>query len=244
VSSETHKKGCEPRETTARSLEIGFKSLAALSVHAEVRLEHAMHEFSCLKITAVSISPQRENNCPMVSYDPESEADGRYVVAFVESAGEVSPVFQRKVNDIFEKHLPHVDPEAWYRTEDVVLAFTEVRDEIGSKTMEQGGAEAAKAIPWPDSVSTLSEALGVLIEQHREAYRDSTQTNPAGNYTVEEHDGRTARVGILEGFPYGPGFARGVFRQVAAEFGPEDSQPTLDEIEPDTSESHAWELTW
>ncbi|SDJ79647.1 hypothetical protein SAMN05216226_109113 [Halovenus aranensis] len=180
----------------------------------------------------------------MKSYDPGSETDGRYVVAFVESAGEVSPVFQRKVIAIFEKHLPRVDPEAWYRTEDVVLAFTEVRDETGSKTMEQGGTTAAREIPWPDSVSTIAEALRRLIEQHREAYRNSSLENPAGNYTAAEIGDRAARVGILQGFPYGPGFARGVFEHVAAEFGPEDSRPTLDETEPDTSESHAWELTW
>ncbi|WP_267161566.1 hypothetical protein [Halovenus salina] len=180
----------------------------------------------------------------MTSYDTESEADGRYVVAFVESAGEVSPVFQRKVNDIFEKHLPHVDAEAWYRTEDVVLAFSEVRDEIGSKTMMQGGTESAKAIPWPDSVSTLSDALTALIDLHRDAYRNSNQTNPAGNYTFEKLDNRAARVGILEGFPYGPGFAEGVFKQVAADFGPADARPTLDEANPNTDESHAWELTW
>lgn len=180
----------------------------------------------------------------MPAYDPDSEADGRYVVAFVESAGEVSPVFQRKVTDMFEKHLPSLDADEWYRTEDVVLAFNEVNEEIGSKTMEQGGVESARAIPWPDSVSTLSDALDLLIKQHRDAYRNSSQKNPGGNYTVEVRDDSSARVGILEGFPYGSAFARGVFKQVAGEFSPAGAQPTLEPVEPDADESHAWELTW
>jgi hypothetical protein len=176
----------------------------------------------------------------MPEYDPDSQADGRYVVAFMESAGEVSPVFERKVKDYFESHLPSVDADEWYNTDDVVTAFEKINQDIGSQTMEQGGREAAKAVPWPDEVNSVSGAITALQQAHRDAYRNSNQQNPAGNYTFEKSGKRTAHVG----FPYAPAFAQGVFKQVCDIFGDGSPAPQLEPADTKPDESDAWTLTW
>jgi hypothetical protein len=178
------------------------------------------------------------------SYDPEAVGDGQYVVAFVESAGEVSPVFERKVRDIFSKHLGDVSAEAWYPLPDLIAAFDEIEEEIGTKTMRQGGREAAAAIPWPDGVDSPEAAHQVLFEAHQDAYRESTRENPAGNYTVEIDGDRSATVGVLDGYPYPRSFAAGVFKYIFSEFGPEDAAPRLEETTPNPEQSAAWTVTW
>lgn len=180
----------------------------------------------------------------MPAYDPESEVAGEYLVAFVESAGEVSPIFERKVREIFEQHMSPVQSDEWYQTEKVARALEEVDSEIGPKTMREGGAESVTAVPWPDDVASVAEAAEFLQEAHREAYRNSDMENPAGNYTFEQIRGRKARVGVTLGFPSPPAWAEGVFRHLPKEFGPEDATPQLTEKTPEEDEAAAWELVW
>jgi hypothetical protein len=179
----------------------------------------------------------------MPAYDPTAEGDGQYVVAFIESAGEVSPVFQRKVRSIFEKHLSGINADQWYPVEDLAAAFEEIDRDVGEQTLEQGGIESTRTAPYPDHVSSPEEAFEALIEVHRAAYRNGTGKDPAGNYTCEV-SGRSARVGILEGYPYPPAFAKGVFKQIPRRFGNDDASPTLDSVEPRPSEICAWEMQW
>jgi hypothetical protein len=180
----------------------------------------------------------------MTDYDPSSEVGGQYIIAFIESAGEVSPVFERKVRGIFEKHLPTVDADTWYQTAEVVAAYDEVNDQIGDKTMEQGGVESAKAIPWPDGVTTVQGALETLQTMHRQAYRGSSHENPGGNYAVKDVGEGSAHLGTLEGFPYGSAFARGVFRQVIRDFASGSVSPKFSETTPEPDEDVAWTVTW
>jgi hypothetical protein len=180
----------------------------------------------------------------VTEYDPDSQADGRYIVAFVESAGEVSPVFEQKVRQIFENHLSGVDSGKWYRTGDVAAAFAEINDTVGAATMKKGGVESARAVPWPDDTDTVGTALQTVQEMHREAFRDSELENPAGNYTCRDIGDRVAHVGITEGFPFAPVFAEGVFEQIGRQFGPEDGLVQLETTTPHDDEAAAWEMTW
>lgn len=180
----------------------------------------------------------------MPEYDPSSEGDGRYVVAFVDSAGEVSPVFERKLRTIIENHLGEIDEQQWYSTEDLKRTFEEVREQIGPKTLKEGGIEGAKAIPWPDEISTVLEALGFLQQAHRDAFRDSQKEDPAGNYTFSRVGNREIRVGVTEGFILPPAWAKGVFEYVAREFGPDDAVVRLTEKTPEDDQTTTWELLW
>lgn len=179
-----------------------------------------------------------------VGYDPEAESIGKYMLSFIESAGEVSPVFERKVKGIFEDHLGDIRADEWYSVEAVDAAFDTVNEEIGSKTMEEGGREAFSAVVFPDSVETVDEAIEHLQETHRDSYRGSSQLNPGGNYTFEREGDRTARVGMTVGIPTGPGFVKGVFDQLIRDFGPADASPRFETIDTRDHEKAAWGVTW
>jgi hypothetical protein len=180
----------------------------------------------------------------MPEYDPNAEGDGRYVVAFIESAGEVSPVFERKLRTIAEEHLGSIGAEKWYLVEDLESMFEEVQEEIGSKTPKEGGIEGAKAVPWPDGVSSIGEALEFLQQAHREAYRDSQMKNPAGNYTFTRTGDREMQVGVTNGFYLPTAWAKGVFEYVPREFGPNDTHVRLTEKSPEDHQIASWELLW
>jgi len=180
----------------------------------------------------------------MPAYDPDAEGDGQYVVAFIESAGDVSTVFERKVRTIFEKHLSSIDAEQWYRVEDLAAAFDEIDNEVGEQTLEQGGIEATKTAPYPEEIRSIEGAFETLSEEiHPAAYRNGTGTDPAGNYTSDVSE-RSARVGILEGYPYPPAFAKGVMKQIPRRFGRGDASPTMERVDPHPRETHAWQMEW
>lgn len=179
-----------------------------------------------------------------VGYDPEAENIGKYILSFIESTGKVSSVFERKVREIFEEQLGELRADEWYRVEDVATAFETVDDEIGSKTMEEGGREAALEIPFPDDLGGIDEVMEFTQEAHRDSYRKSPQLNPGGNYTFEREGDRTARVGITVGFPTGPGFGKGVLGQLIRDFGPPDATPQFETIDTRDHEKAAWEVSW
>jgi hypothetical protein len=178
----------------------------------------------------------------MDAYDPDAEVDGEYVVAFVESAGKVSPVFERKVRRILESHVDEIDPSTWYRTGDLETAYQEIHEEIGPKTMEEGGKEVGKAIPWPDGVESVVDGLQTLNDVHKSVYRNSPEEFPAGKYTLDVHGNGSVRVGITPGYQYTPAFARGVFRGIVTDLG--GSSANFDQVDARPEEAAAWELEW
>lgn len=180
----------------------------------------------------------------MSGYDPDAEATGKYMVAFVESAGEVSPVFERKVREIFEQHMGTLEADSWYRNADVNKAFDEILDEVGEKTMKQGGVESGKAIEWPDEVDTVMDALGIWNTFHEAAYRNSHLDFPAGKYTAEKRGDRTARIGITDGYNLSAAFAKGCSKGIAQDLGPNDGPITIEDTDPEATEQAAWILRW
>lgn len=178
----------------------------------------------------------------MTNYDSTSEVIGRYPLATVESAGEVSPVFERKARELFNEHLGELDAEEWYQVDDVVAAYESLRDEVGESTMRQGGKESAKAVEWPPEVDTVRAGLSVLAEMHKEAFRNSPEEFPAGKYTFEPLGDRHAHVGISNGYPFTASHAEGVFIGVVQDLS--DSRPSIEETTAKADEEAAFELTW
>jgi hypothetical protein len=178
----------------------------------------------------------------MAEYDPESEVEGRYPLATVESAGEVSPVFERKANELFTEHLGELDGDRWYLTQDVVNAYEELVNEVGEATMRQGGKESAKAVPWPPEVETPMDGFAALTEMHQEAYRASDMEYPAGRYTFESTGNNSAHVGISTDYPLPVSNAEGVFVGVVQSLS--NSQPKIEETQPKDHERAAFEIEW
>lgn len=180
----------------------------------------------------------------MSYYDPEAEATGKYMVAFIESAGKVSPVFERKVREIFEDHMGTLEADSWYRNADVEKAFAEVLEEVGEKTMMEGGVESGKAIEWPDDVETVIDGFELWNSFHEAAYRNSDFDFPAGKYTVEQLGDREVRIGITEGYNLSAEFAKGCSKGITQDLSSRTNRTRLTDTDSNPDEQAAWVLEW
>ncbi|MFC7057114.1 hypothetical protein [Halovenus salina] len=104
----------------------------------------------------------------MSDYDPDAEVVGKYMLAFIESAGEVSPVFESKVRSTFEEYTGKVKPDKWYRAEDVKQTYEAILADVGPRTMKNGGVETANTLPF-DEDKSVEGALALLCEEHTAA---------------------------------------------------------------------------
>ena len=177
----------------------------------------------------------------MVSRNNKAEVDGAYVAAFTQQAGEVSPVFEQKVQQVFESELGGVEGDEWYPVEDVIEAFEQILEQAGEKTMERGGVSAGESLPWPDGVDTVAEGLATLDQMHQAAYRGGGEGPPAGEFTVEV-ESRTARVGITEGYPYPDAYARGALSGAVQSLA--GSRVDISETDARGAERTAWTVEW
>lgn len=177
-------------------------------------------------------------------YDPTAEATGRYIVAFIDAAGEVSPVFAQKVQQIFEEKIGDISAEEYYRHDKVKEGFEAVLVEVGPKTMTEGGIASAKALPFPED-TTIQEALEMLREEHSvgNSYRNTNSDRPAGQYTYEL-SGTSGHFGATEGYPYTKPYVRGIYQGIIEKYGPKESRPKFEETTPKDGEQFAWQVEW
>lgn len=130
-----------------------------------------------------------------------------HVEAFLESFGEVSPVFQRKASNHFEEHGidPYGDQE-WVRQESVRSAVAALAEDAGSATMYEAGKSVGGNIPTEASEPTA--LLQTLNETHKAAFRDPRESLPAGEFQWSETGG-SLRVSATQNWPYGDSFPHG-----------------------------------
>lgn len=177
------------------------------------------------------------------AYDTTCELTGEYVVEFVRSAGDVSPVFERKTRRMFTEELGvnDVDADEWYDVEDCVRAHERVYEDVGAATMRQGGKEVGRAA-IPESVDTIPEMIDTLNEAHEVSVRNAEEPEPIGVYRGELTDDRRARLAVTSAFPYRPAFVEGVFTGcVSLTVG---TTPTVDAVDPTSDEKCAWAVAW
>jgi hypothetical protein len=184
------------------------------------------------------------------NWHPQAHGQGLYVLSFYESAGRVSPVFERKAREVFEDHgLEDVAEDEFYLYDILAPAFYDVVDTIGEKTMYEGGKQMGRDIPWPDGVETAQDGLETLDAIHQQATgaRENGETvdidRPAGGYTYEKTGDKSARVGITEKYPNPPIMAEGVFVGIVDGLTSAASVD-IEETEPDRSERRAWTIDW
>jgi hypothetical protein len=80
-----------------------------------------------------------------------------------ESAGEVSPVFERKMRDLFEEHgIEDPSPDEWYSAENFVSAVNEAAEQIGDKTVLEAGVQMGRDVPQPEEVDGPKDALAIV----------------------------------------------------------------------------------
>ncbi|WP_267162241.1 hypothetical protein [Halovenus salina] len=181
----------------------------------------------------------------MAELDTDAELSGQYIASLIESAGAVSPVFERKVRDIFKKHISEeVVYDQWYPVADAAETYQRIEHQVGSSTMQEGGAASASAVEWPDEITTVGDGLELLDDMHQQAHRGGKDPHPGGRYLVSVDGTREARVAVSDDWPYTVPLAEGVFEGVVKDLGGDDAVPVLDAVDSRHDEKAAWKLTW
>jgi hypothetical protein len=146
-----------------------------------------------------------------------------------------------------EYGLEDVAEDEYYDGARISDAFFDVVDEVGEKTMEKGGEQMGRDVPWPPEVDGPHDGLAAIDEIHRAAAREkpgapSGLDRPMGGYTYERIGDRSARVGIRENYPYPTVMARGVFAGIVDGLG--GGNATLSEEPAGDGEIAAWTVEW
>ena len=178
-----------------------------------------------------------------MSYDRTAVVTGRYLIAFVKSTGQVSEVFEQRTRSLFEDELGQLDPEAWYSLETVAELYEGVRDDVGPRTMRQGGVATGEALPF-DTDTNIAAATDQLNEEHKRSFRESTEEHPAGRYLYESTGDRSARVGVSEAYPFPESFVEGVFEAFIRRHGPVDASPNLQSTTAGPEERFVWTVRY
>lgn len=179
-----------------------------------------------------------------------TEAQGLYLQSFFESAGEVSPVFEKKARELFGEYgLDTVQSDEYYPGDDVSNAFFDVVNNVGEKTMREGGIQMGQDVPWPEGVDSPHAGLQTINAVHQEAVRVATDApedvnlaHPGGRYTYDRTGARSAHVGVTERYPYPNVMAEGVFLGIVKGHGADS--PDISETTPTAEEQTAWEIEW
>ncbi|SDJ30772.1 hypothetical protein SAMN05216226_10266 [Halovenus aranensis] len=181
----------------------------------------------------------------MTETSSSAELSGQYIASLVESAGDVSPVFERKVRDIFKEYIStEIEYDQWYPVPEVTDTYQRIARQVGSSTMQEGGAASAQAVEWPDHVTRVADGLELLNDMHQQAHRGGEEAHPGGQYLVETEDARAARVAVSSDWPYTVPLAEGVFKGIVKDLGDDDAVPSLEDVESRHDEEAAWKLTW
>lgn len=140
---------------------------------------------------------------------------GRFVEAFLASAGDVSPVFERKARSYLEAYgIEDVDGEQWYPMQDFADAMNDIEDTVGEMTSRQAGIKMIAIVDELSDLPSMDAAIEVGKRQHQQSYQNFTP-DAVGQLRHESLDGGDSRVAYYGGWPYPRGFTEGIFRGFA-----------------------------
>lgn len=175
--------------------------------------------------------------------DEGVEVTGRYVISMVNSAGKVSPVFERKMEELLsECDIEDPEPDSWYSAERFTRAVDQATSEIGSKTVRQAGEEMGKDVP-KESFEGPHEALAGTDAAQQAAYRGS-EGRPAGGYTYRKVGPTEARVGVTETFPYPEEIAKGSIVGITKDMVKREAQVSVEEVNTEPTDDLAKDPEW
>lgn len=179
------------------------------------------------------------------------EVTGRYINSMVKSVAAVSPVFERKMDEMLSEYgIDDPDPEEWYPAQSFVQAATAVTNDIGAQTIGEVGRRMGRDAPKPPGASP-HEALQSMHEASKQAYRGGTDKLPAGTFVHERLGPQSARMGVTERFPYPEGIARGSIEGVLKDTVEQESSVYIVDADPGPTddpalapEQYAYEVNW
>jgi hypothetical protein len=187
-----------------------------------------------------------------VTMDADTEVTGRYITSMVKSAGEVSPVFEKKMKELLSEHgIDDPDHEKWYSAEAFIEAVNQATDRIGSKTIAQAGEEMGRDVPKPEDAESPHDVLKTVDEAQQAAYRGGSEERPAGSYTYERLGDREARCAVTEDFAYPDEISEGSLRGIVKDMVDRGSDVRIEEVDPKptdhpekSDERIAYRISW
>lgn len=174
-----------------------------------------------------------------------TEVTGLYVTAFLESAGEVSAVFEKKLRQVLQSNgIEDPSPEEWYSADDFVDAVVEVSETIGDKTVRQASVEMGHNVPWADEVDDPKSIVEKVDESGKNAYRNHSGEYAIGRYVIEEFGDGTATVAVEPAFPYPIEVAEGATKGAMEVACDEANVVSVESVEAEPNRKGAFRLTW
>jgi hypothetical protein len=173
----------------------------------------------------------------------QTKMTGANVVAFLESAGEVSPVFEKKARETFNSHdITDPDPSAWYDNEAFTDALFEIVDKAGEKTVQQAGREMTRVNDEILQQEQVDDGLAVLAEQH-EAVHKNFSVESAGRVEHKQIGSTAYRIAGTGGYKYPQALLQGASMETVIQTS-DATNVRVEDTETEGDEVVAFELHW
>lgn len=161
---------------------------------------------------------------------------GANVVAFLASAGEVSPVFEKKARETFKEYgITDPDESKWYDAGDYTDALFEFTERAGENTVQEAGREMVRINEPILEQDSIEDGLDVFTEQHKEVHKDFSEED-AGLVEYERIDDSTYRITGVGAYDHPEALLKGASMEVVIQTSDttnvrvEDSEPQGDEV--------------
>jgi hypothetical protein len=163
----------------------------------------------------------------------QPRVSGQFVQAFLMSAGDVSPVFERKAREYLEDNgIEDVSADDWYPYDQFANAMNDIEEEVGRMTSKEAGRKMVEIIEEMSDLKSIEKAVELGKKHTRQAYQNYSPER-VGQMRYESLKNGHHRVAYHGGWEYPEGFTRGIFRGHAqatrglesADIEPTDTRP-------------------
>ncbi|MEZ3117187.1 hypothetical protein RYH80_14825 [Halobaculum sp. MBLA0147] len=173
-----------------------------------------------------------------------AKISGKYVAAFVQSAGEVSAVFEKKAQETLASHgIEEPDPEGYYDDAEFGAALAEIEEKAGERTVRRAGQKMIAVNEPIVSQSSAVAGLETMAEQHAGIHRDYSVAE-AGGYDVLSTSDDSCRVDVLGDYPFPLSLPHGAIEGTVQQTESEATRVTVDRVDAPDDVFARFEVGW
>lgn len=173
----------------------------------------------------------------------DAQISGAYVAAFVKSAGEVSPIFEKKAKETLEdRDITDPDEAEWYDNQRFGGALSEIVEKAGEKTVAQAGKEMVNITEEILSQDSVEGGLEVLTSQHA-AIHQNHSVEDAGILKYEQVSDSEYRIAAEGGYEYPSSLVEGAAEETVRQTGG-PSRVSVEGTDTEANEPFAFTVSW
>ncbi|MBU1118825.1 hypothetical protein KKH43_03015 [Patescibacteria group bacterium] len=164
----------------------------------------------------------------MTKENPYLEVNGQTVYAVVDGMGTAKEMGMRILS---ENGIDDPVPNEWYSQEEWLSAFKQIAENIGPHTLFAIGRSIPKNAEFPSEIDDIEKALASIDVAYHMNHKidgepmfnekDGSMKEGIGHYTFKKTGDKQAEV-ICDN-PYPCDFDKGIVKEMAQRFKPEDS---------------------